>query len=90
MKSLSMEKEIRRGCPLGSCCGPDLWNLQYNSLLELNYMERTKVVAFADDLIMTTRGDSVRAPENYVNVELSKINGLSKNNKTKFNEKKSK
>ena len=48
-------------------------------------MERTKVVAFADDLIMTTRGDSVRAVENYVNVELSKINGWSKNNKNKFN-----
>jgi len=53
-------------------------------------MEQTKVVAFADDLIMATRGDSVRAVENYVNVELSKINGWSKNNKTKFNDKKSK
>jgi 16S rRNA U516 pseudouridylate synthase RsuA-like enzyme len=28
--------------------------------------------------------------ENYVNIELSKINGWSKNNKTKFNDKKSK
>jgi ATP-dependent Clp protease adapter protein ClpS len=48
------------------------------------------VVAFADDLIMATRGDSVRAVENYVNVELSKIDGWSKNNKTKSNDKKSK
>ena len=50
-------------------------------------MERTKVVAFADDLIMATRGDSVRAVKNYVNVELSKINGWSKSIKTKSNEK---
>jgi len=50
-------------------------------------MVRTKVVAFADDLIMATRGNSVRAVENYVNIELSIINGWSKNNKTKFNEK---
>jgi hypothetical protein len=53
-------------------------------------MTRTKVVAFADDLIMATRGESVRAVENYFNAELSKITLWSKNNKTKFNEKKSK
>jgi hypothetical protein len=52
-------------------------------------MARTKVVAFADDLILVTRGESVRAVENYVNAELSKITLWSKN-KTKFNEKKSK
>ena len=38
-------------------------------------MARTKLVAFADDLIMATRGESVRAVESYVNVELSKIHG---------------
>jgi len=72
--SLRMDKEISRGFPQGSCSWPGLWNLQYNSLLELKYMKRTKVVAFADDLIIATRGKSVRAVENYVNVELSKIN----------------
>jgi len=34
---------------------PRLLELKYNSLLELKYMARTKVVAFADDLIMATR-----------------------------------
>ena len=41
------------------------------------------MVAFADDLIMATRGGSVRAVENYVNLELSKMNEWSKNNKTR-------
>jgi hypothetical protein len=27
MNSLSMKKEIYGGCPQGSCCGPDFWNL---------------------------------------------------------------
>jgi len=45
------------------------------------------VVAFADDLIIATRGESARAVENYVNVELNKINVLAKNNKTRFDEK---
>ena len=64
--------------------------MQYNSLLEIKYMVGTKVEAFADDLIMATRGESVIAVENYVNAELSKINAWSKNNKTRFNDKKSK
>jgi len=51
-------------------------------------MKRTKVVAFADNLIIATRGESARAVENYVNVELNKINVWAKNNKTRFNEKK--
>jgi len=84
-----MDKEISRGCPQGSCSGPGLWNLHYNSLLELKYIKRTKVVAFAADLIIATRGESVRTVEN-VNVELSKVNVWAKNNKTRFNDKKSK
>ena len=48
------------------------------------------MVAYADDLIMATRGESIRAVENYTNVELSKIKGWAKNNKIKFNDTKSK
>jgi len=50
-------------------------------------MKRTKVVAFADGLVIATRGESARAVENYVNVELYKINVWGKKNKTRFNEK---
>jgi len=39
-------------------------------------MDRTKVVAYADDLIMATKGEPIRAVENYTNVELSKIHGV--------------
>ena len=53
-------------------------------------MARTKVIAYADDLLLATRGDSVRAVENYANVELSKIDGWSRRNKIKCNDKKSK
>jgi hypothetical protein len=88
--SLRTEKIVSRGCPQGSCCVPGFWNLQFNSLLELKCMARTKVVAYADDLLIATRGDSVRAVENYANAELSKIDGWSRRNKIKFNDKKSK
>ena len=42
-------------------------------------------MAFADDLLLATRGESVRAVENYANAELSKITLWSKNNKIIFN-----
>jgi hypothetical protein len=88
--SIRIEKELSRGCSEGSCSAPGYWNLQYNSLLKIKYMDRTKVVAYADDLILATRGDSVRAVENYTNVEHSKINGWATANKIKFNDTKSK
>jgi hypothetical protein len=85
-----MEKELSRGCPQGSCSAPAYWNLQYNSLLKIKYMDRTKVVAHADDFIMATRGESIRAVEYYTNVEISKIQRWTRNNKIKFNDNKSK
>jgi hypothetical protein len=53
-------------------------------------MATTKVVAYADDMPIATRGDSVRAVRNYANIELSKIDGWSTRNKIRFNDKKSK
>ena len=73
MNNLRIEKPVSRGSPQGSCVGPGLWNLQFNSLLQLKFMARTKVVAYADDLLIAVRGDSIRAVENYANAEMSKI-----------------
>ena len=49
-------------------------------------MDRTKVVAYADDLIMAKWGELIRAVDNYTNVELSKIHARAKNNKINFND----
>ena len=40
--SMKMEREVTKGCPQGSCCGPGFWNIQYNSLLNLEFGKRTK------------------------------------------------
>ena len=37
------------------------------------FLARTKVVAYADELLIATRGKSVREVENFANLELSKI-----------------
>jgi len=83
-----MQREVSKGRPQGSCCGPGFWNIQYNSLLNLNFTRRTKAVAFADDLILVSRGERVSEAENVSNLEMSKITTWSKRNKVSFNEEK--
>ena len=84
------EKEVQGGCPQGSCCGPGFWNIMYNSLLNLKFNSRTKVIAFVDDLIVLTREACKIERENYVNQDLKKIERWATDNKIKFNDKKSK
>jgi hypothetical protein len=50
-------------------------------------MKNTKVVAFADDLILAIRSSNTRAAENISNLEMTKITAWAKNSKINFNEK---
>jgi hypothetical protein len=56
----------------------------------LEHTSRSKAIAFADDLIILTRGETEAEAENYMNMELTKIQDWAQNNKLKFNENKSK
>jgi hypothetical protein len=49
-------------------------------------MKHTKVVAFADDLILAIRSITTRAAENVSNIDMTKITAWAKNNKINFNE----
>ncbi len=62
----------------------------YNSLLNLSFNGRNKVIAFADDLIVLTRGTCKTETENYANKDLKKIERRANDNKIEFNDKKSK
>jgi len=55
-----------------SCLGPGLWNFFYNSLLNMEFKRSTKIIAFAIDLLLLTRGKSERELENIANIELNK------------------
>jgi hypothetical protein len=59
--------------PAGFLLQPRFWNTHYYFLLDLKFKATTKAVAFADDLILAIRRESVRVAENYSNGELSKI-----------------
>ena len=88
--SVSIKRRVTKDCTQGSCCGPGFWNLLYNSLLKLELTSNSKIIAFADDLIILTRGESVVEAENYMNLEMRKILEWAQNNKLKFNGNKSK
>ena len=59
----------------------------YNSLLNLKFNSRTKVIAFADDLVVLTRGACKMETENYSNQDLKKIERWATDNKIEFNDK---
>ena len=90
LNNISKEKEITRRCPQGSCCGLELWNIQFDLVLKIKYKKHTKEVAFADDLLIFVRADSVGEAENIANVELNKITKWARDNKLRFNDRKSK
>ena len=85
-----LQKSVSKGCPQGSCCEPGYWNLQYNSLLNLDFRAKTKAVAFADDLIQAIRGDSASVVENCSSGEMSKITAWVTQNRIRFNDEKTK
>ena len=88
-KQLQHEKEHNKGIRTRSCCGPILWNIQYDRVHNLKFTDNAIVVAFGDDLILMIRADSIREAENIANVEMRKIKMRAENNKIKFNEEKS-
>jgi hypothetical protein len=67
-----------------------MWNIFYNSLLNLTFTSGTKIVAFVDDLLLLTRGKLVSEVENIANTELKKVSRWAKENKVCFNDQKSK
>ena len=89
-KNYTIERRITKGYRQVSCSGPGFWNILYNSLLTLELTSRSKAIAFADDLIILIRGETVAEAENYRNLELRNLQEWAQNNKMKFNENKSK
>ena len=82
---VKVDKTISRGCPQGSACGPLLWNILYNDLLEKTFPANCELVAFADDLILICHSQSSDELENITNNSLNLIFNWGQNNKLKFN-----
>jgi hypothetical protein len=56
----------------------------------LEFRKQTKAIAFANDLLIVVKAESIREGENITNIEMNKILTWVKNNKLNSNEQKSK
>lgn len=54
----TITKILERGCPQGSCGGPDLWNLTFNDVFQEDWPTHTNIIAFADDVGLIISGNS--------------------------------
>jgi hypothetical protein len=77
-KSVRIDTTVTNGCPQVSFCEPGYWNIQFNSILNLNLAKWTRVIAFADDLLIAAKAGTVVEVENFTNIEMSKIANWSK------------
>ena len=75
---INLEKAVSRGCQQGSCLGPGMWNIFYNSLLNIKFTGSTKLIAFADELLLLIRGEPGSEIENIANLELTSLIGQEK------------
>ena len=80
--TLTVTRTVTKGCPQGSCCGPGFWNIMYNALL--NFSGHTKVIAFADDLAVLTKGKTPTEAEAFAQSDLGKIEKWANDNKMQF------
>jgi hypothetical protein len=86
--TMQLDTPVNKGCPQGSCCGPGYWNIQYNSLLNLNFAKWTRAMAFGDNLLIAVKAKSIAEVENCMNIEMSKITKCSTENELNFNDQK--
>jgi len=49
--------------PQVTFCCPGLWNVQYNTILNLNFTNRATAIAFADEILLIVRGEFAREDE---------------------------
>ncbi|CAK1583171.1 unnamed protein product [Parnassius mnemosyne] len=77
-------KHTNKGCIQGSTCGPILWNILLDSLLQDTQNTRAHVQAFADDIVIIGIAKTGQQLERDINETLSIIAAWGKIHKMKF------
>lgn len=67
------EYQTTAGVPQGSVLGPDLWNANYDELLEIPLPKQVQLTGFADDVAATIVADSVEEAELLVRTTIEDV-----------------
>jgi hypothetical protein len=81
---VTTQKRITKGCPQGSVLGPTLWNFLLDPLLNAEWPEGTKVVAYADDLAIIVAHDSRQTLKTLAQQALDLVTNWATENKLKL------
>lgn len=76
--------QLTQGVPQGSVLGPTLWNILYNSVLDLELPENCQTVAYADDLALIVKANDSKTLIDNSNTSLEAINNWMKENSLKL------
>lgn len=79
-----VKRETNKGCIQGSTCGPLLWNILLDSLLEETKNLCVHVQAFADDILLIGTGKEGRKLEQDLNNILEVIASWGERHKLRF------
>ncbi|CAK1581407.1 unnamed protein product [Parnassius mnemosyne] len=77
-------KSTTKGCIQGSTCGPILWNILLDPLLESISKLNVRIQAYADDILVIAKGHSANAVEEKLNPALEQVMAWGKKHKLNF------
>lgn len=77
--------EVQRGCPQGSICGPTVWNLMLDTLLQDLESAGCKTVAYADDILLIVEASSRQQLEDQSSRWLSMVADWGESNGVEVN-----
>lgn len=80
----SINKTTTRGCVQGSVCGPLLWNLILDELLEIDLPKECQIQAYADDVLLICSSKCTKTLEESTNSALEIISEWGKSVKLEF------
>ncbi|XP_045454212.1 uncharacterized protein LOC123663588 [Melitaea cinxia] len=79
-----VSKTMTKGCIQGSACGPILWNIILDELLELDLPSGCRLQAFADDVLLVAAAGDLATLQNNTNHALHTIVSWGKGVKLTF------